>query len=84
MEAASRIIDTVKSFRVCFYAPAVSGMPVHLLLSPQETRLSALRPPSEFFDHQRISRPADLNQATSVSHIRTSKQQETAKHITAV
>jgi len=31
----------------------------------RETRLSALRPPSEFFDYQRISRPADLNQATS-------------------
>ncbi|KZP34365.1 prenylated rab acceptor PRA1 [Athelia psychrophila] len=31
----------------------------------RETRLSALRPPSEFFDVQRISRPADLNQATS-------------------
>jgi len=35
------------------------------LKSFRETRLSALRPPSEFFDHQRISRPADLNQATS-------------------
>jgi len=31
----------------------------------RETRLSALRPPSEFFDFHRISRPADLNQATS-------------------
>jgi len=31
----------------------------------RETRLSALRPPSEFFDHHRISRPADVNQATS-------------------
>ncbi|KII92742.1 hypothetical protein PLICRDRAFT_37541 [Plicaturopsis crispa FD-325 SS-3] len=31
----------------------------------RETRLSALRPPSEFFDYQRISRPADLNQATT-------------------
>ncbi|KAI0328616.1 prenylated rab acceptor PRA1 [Cubamyces sp. BRFM 1775] len=30
----------------------------------REARLSALRPPSEFFDHTRISRPADLNQAT--------------------
>jgi len=35
------------------------------LKSFRETRLSALRPPSEFFDYQRISRPADLNQATS-------------------
>jgi len=26
-----------------------------------------LRPVSEFFDYQRISRPADVNQATSVS-----------------
>jgi len=33
--------------------------------SLRETRLSGLRPPSEFFDYQRISRPADLNQATS-------------------
>ncbi|KAK0195409.1 prenylated rab acceptor PRA1 [Armillaria mellea] len=31
----------------------------------RETRLSAIRPPSEFFDYHRISRPADLNQATS-------------------
>ncbi|KIP04198.1 hypothetical protein PHLGIDRAFT_93769 [Phlebiopsis gigantea 11061_1 CR5-6] len=31
----------------------------------RETRLSALRPPSEFFDHHRLSRPADMNQATS-------------------
>ncbi|KAI0775688.1 prenylated rab acceptor PRA1 [Trametes elegans] len=30
----------------------------------RETRLSALRPPSEFFDYNRVSRPADLNQAT--------------------
>jgi hypothetical protein len=31
----------------------------------RETRLSALRPPTEFFDVHRFSRPADLNQATS-------------------
>ncbi|KIK67224.1 hypothetical protein GYMLUDRAFT_155708 [Collybiopsis luxurians FD-317 M1] len=30
----------------------------------RETRLSAIRPPTEFFDYQRISRPADFNQAT--------------------
>ncbi|KAL5523669.1 hypothetical protein ACEPAG_7842 [Sanghuangporus baumii] len=30
----------------------------------RETRLSALRPPQEFFDHHRLSRPQDLNQAT--------------------
>ncbi|KIY74400.1 prenylated rab acceptor PRA1 [Cylindrobasidium torrendii FP15055 ss-10] len=35
------------------------------LKSFRETRLSALRPPTEFFDVQRISRPADLNTATS-------------------
>ncbi|KAI0081331.1 prenylated rab acceptor PRA1 [Panus rudis PR-1116 ss-1] len=34
------------------------------LKSFRETRLSALRPPSEFFDHHRLSRPADMNQAT--------------------
>ncbi|KAF8160798.1 prenylated rab acceptor PRA1 [Crassisporium funariophilum] len=33
--------------------------------SLRETRLGGLRPPSEFFDWQRISRPADFNQATS-------------------
>jgi len=31
----------------------------------RETRLSALRPISEFFDHQRLSKPADLNTATT-------------------
>lgn len=31
----------------------------------RETRLSALRPVGEFFDHHRISKPADLNTATS-------------------
>ncbi|KAE9411270.1 prenylated rab acceptor PRA1 [Gymnopus androsaceus JB14] len=34
------------------------------LKSFRETRLAALRPPSEFFDYQRISRPADFNQVT--------------------
>ncbi|KAF8904466.1 hypothetical protein CPB84DRAFT_1814459 [Gymnopilus junonius] len=33
--------------------------------SLKETRLSGLRPVTEFFDFQRISRPADMNQATS-------------------
>jgi hypothetical protein len=33
----------------------------------REQRLSAIRPFSEFFDYQRISRPQDLNSATSVS-----------------
>jgi len=31
----------------------------------RETRLSALRSPTEFFDHHRLSRPADMNQATT-------------------
>lgn len=30
-------------------------------------KLSTLRPVGEFFDYQRISRPADLNEATQVS-----------------
>jgi len=35
----------------------------------RETRLSALRPVHEFFDLQRLSRPQDLNEATSrISH----------------
>ncbi|KDR75201.1 hypothetical protein GALMADRAFT_249166 [Galerina marginata CBS 339.88] len=33
--------------------------------SLRETKLSGLRPATEFFDFQRISRPADMNQATS-------------------
>ncbi|KAJ3521628.1 hypothetical protein NM688_g8992 [Phlebia brevispora] len=35
------------------------------LKSFRETRLSALRPLNEFFDIHRLSRPADMNQATS-------------------
>ncbi|KAI0695446.1 prenylated rab acceptor PRA1 [Cytidiella melzeri] len=34
------------------------------LKSFREARLSGLRSPVEFFDHHRISRPADMNQAT--------------------
>jgi len=33
--------------------------------SIKETRLSGLRPVTEFFDYQRLSKPADMNQATS-------------------
>ncbi|KAG8936651.1 hypothetical protein FRC02_000109 [Tulasnella sp. 418] len=33
--------------------------------SLKETRLGSLRSPAEFFDVHRISRPADMNQATS-------------------
>ncbi|TFK44384.1 prenylated rab acceptor PRA1 [Crucibulum laeve] len=36
-----------------------------VLKSLKETRLSGLRSPSEFFDYQRISRPADSNAAFS-------------------
>ncbi|TFY58138.1 hypothetical protein EVG20_g8270 [Dentipellis fragilis] len=39
---------------------------IDTLKSFRETRLSALRPPNEFFDHNRVSRPADFNQAVSV------------------
>jgi len=35
------------------------------LKSLRETRFSGIRSPAEFFDYHRISRPADLNQATS-------------------
>jgi len=31
----------------------------------RETRLSALRPVNEFFDHHRLSRPSDMNETTS-------------------
>ncbi|KAF5380493.1 hypothetical protein D9615_004570 [Tricholomella constricta] len=33
--------------------------------SLRETKFSGIRSPVEFFDYQRVSRPADLNQATS-------------------
>ncbi|KAG6831685.1 hypothetical protein H0H92_008328 [Tricholoma furcatifolium] len=33
--------------------------------SLRETKFSGIRSPTEFFDYHRISRPADLNQATS-------------------
>ncbi|KAF5351958.1 hypothetical protein D9756_007568 [Leucocoprinus leucothites] len=42
---------------------------VETLKSIRETRLSGLRPPSEFFDYHRISKPADFNTAISrISH----------------
>ncbi|OXG43133.1 hypothetical protein C359_01524 [Cryptococcus neoformans Bt120] len=31
----------------------------------QETRLSTLKPPQEFFDHRQLSRPKNMNEATS-------------------
>ncbi|CDO70592.1 hypothetical protein BN946_scf184656.g7 [Trametes cinnabarina] len=75
MEALMRATETIKSIRVrprlASINPFRSRQSTHaydLSLGSilQETRLSALRPPSEFFDHTRISRPADLNQATHV------------------
>jgi len=68
MEAAMRAIDTIKSIRV---RPSEGRFSNWIRRetnnsSTQETRLSALRPPSEFFDPNRISRPADINQAVSV------------------
>lgn len=68
-----RVTETIKSFRVRPRLSLPSLRPsrarrTHPSLQSilQEARLSALRPPSEFFDHTRISRPADLNQATHV------------------
>ncbi|KAL7281704.1 hypothetical protein ACG7TL_005022 [Trametes sanguinea] len=73
MEALMRATETIKSIRVRPSLPPMnpfcSRRSTHALSLAsliQETRLSALRPPSEFFDHTRISRPADLNQATHV------------------
>ena len=72
MEAIVRVADTLKSIRVrrplgnfslWRFVPGLNRS--HDAL--QETRLSGLRPLTEFFDYHRISRPADLNQATSVS-----------------
>jgi len=53
MEVAMRAVNTIKSLRS------------RLRSDGQETRLSAMRPPSEFFDPNRISRPTDLNTAVS-------------------
>ena len=62
-----RVSDALKTFRVRARAarkrsPWLNGV----CWLVQETRLSALRSPVEFFDHHRLSRPADMNQATSV------------------
>lgn len=79
MEHALRVVDGIKSFRVCILAlpyPAYNriiranlangGALSHPSGILQETRLSALRPPNEFFDHNRVSRPADFTQAVQV------------------
>lgn len=66
MDTAMRAVDTIKSFRVTFVF-LFFGINADVYMGQtQETRLSALRPPNEFFDHNRISRPADLNQAVTV------------------
>lgn len=51
------------------YAYPLSLLPPKPFKDFQQTRLSALRPPQEFFDVQRVSRPQDLNEATRrISH----------------
>jgi len=64
MEYALKVSDALKSFRVCLYT-LILKRPILAHCIVQETRLSGLRPPNEFFDVQRISRPADMNTATS-------------------
>jgi hypothetical protein len=65
MEAIVRFADTLKGIRV--RRPLGNFLLWRFVNRLQETRLSGLRPLTEFFDYHRISRPADLNQATSVS-----------------
>ena len=67
MEAMMRVTDTLKSFRVRLFRTPLRSSDHGLFIAPfQEARLSSLRAPTEFFDVNRISRPADLNQATHV------------------
>lgn len=72
-----RVTETLKSIRVRPTPPA--GGTSHAdddralfwlvrFDGSQETRLSALRSPAEFLDYQRVSRPADISTATSVSY----------------
>lgn len=75
MEALMRATETIKAFRVRSKLPSIrlfrarrthpSFLP-SLLSNIQETRLSNIRGPAEFFDYNRVSRPADLNQTTHV------------------
>ncbi|KZT08363.1 prenylated rab acceptor PRA1 [Laetiporus sulphureus 93-53] len=58
MEALMRVTDTVKAFRVRLPGRNSTN-------NTLETRLSALRPLGEFFDYHRISKPADMNTATT-------------------
>lgn len=76
MEALMRATETIKAFRVRPKLPPIKlfrarrthqlSFSLSLPSTLQETRLSALRGPAEFFDYNRISRPADLNQTTHV------------------
>ena len=64
MDMLMSVPGRLKAFRVCHLCDSHIQL---WLIALQETRLSALRPVGEFFDHHRLSRPADMNQATSVS-----------------
>jgi PRA1 family protein 1 len=66
MDVLVRVTDAVKSLRVSDAVEHNDKISLQYLVW-QETRLAGIRSPVEFFDYQRISRPADLNQATSVS-----------------
>lgn len=72
-----RATETIKAFRVRSKLPSITlfrARRTHPTFLPslvsniQETRLSNIRGPAEFFDYNRVSRPADLNQTT---HVRT-------------
>ena len=63
MDMFMSVPERLKTFRV----RQLQDLHILWLTALQETRLSALRPLGEFFDHHRLSRPADMNQATSVS-----------------
>ncbi|KAH0827383.1 prenylated rab acceptor PRA1 [Lanmaoa asiatica] len=66
MEALIRVTETFKSIRVRRSSFALGLRGGSSLCSfIQETRLSALRSPVEFFDIHRLSRPADTTQAVS-------------------
>ncbi|TIA73384.1 hypothetical protein E3P92_01635 [Wallemia ichthyophaga] len=60
MEYAGKVIETVKHIRVRLLLSILRN-----LTNYKETRLSRLRPVNEFFDHHRLSRPSDMNEATS-------------------
>lgn len=76
LSSLSRVTDSLKSLRVRPALPSSSSSTSHTNDShallwlvqmhddQQETRLSALRPPQEFLDWQRVSRPADFSTAT--------------------